>query len=130
MKRYILIVAAMLLSGTAFAQTPPVAGGGCTPGTHTFCVLTTADSGTGSLRQAITDSNTAGGANTIGFAIPTNPLTPTPQTGEPASGDRPQWQHHRPDHRRYQPARQRTEYERAGSGRTQHQTDDRDHRHQ
>ncbi len=80
MKTYTLLVAALLLSGGAFAQTQSVAGGGCTSGTHTFCVLTTADSGTGSLRQAIIDSNTAGGANTIGFAIPTNPLSPTPQT--------------------------------------------------
>ncbi|GAA0723265.1 hypothetical protein [Dokdonella soli] len=75
-----IAAAALLLSSTAFAQTPPVAGGGCTPGAHTFCVLNTADAGTGSLRQAIADSNTVGGANTIGFAIPTNPVGPTPQT--------------------------------------------------
>jgi Concanavalin A-like lectin/glucanases superfamily len=35
----------------------------------TFVVTTTADSGAGSLRQAILDSNAAGGANTISFAI-------------------------------------------------------------
>ncbi len=72
--------AALLLSGIVFAQTPPVAGGGCTPAAHTFCVLTTADSGTGSLRQAILDANTANGDNTIGFNISTDPVTPTPQT--------------------------------------------------
>jgi hypothetical protein len=37
----------------------------------TFLVNTTADSGPGSLRQAILNSNTAiGGRNTIEFAIP------------------------------------------------------------
>ena len=35
----------------------------------TFTVSTTADSGAGSLRQAITDANTAGGSNTINFTI-------------------------------------------------------------
>ncbi len=36
----------------------------------TFTVINTDDSGTGSLRQAMTDANTAGGANTINFSIP------------------------------------------------------------
>jgi Ca2+-binding RTX toxin-like protein len=36
----------------------------------TFTVTTTADSGPGSLRQAITDVNAAGAGNTIAFAIP------------------------------------------------------------
>ncbi|MEO7325217.1 MAG: hypothetical protein ABIW82_10360 [Dokdonella sp.] len=36
----------------------------------TYTVTTSADSGAGSLRQAITDANTAGGTNTIAFAIP------------------------------------------------------------
>ena len=37
----------------------------------TWLVTNTADSGPGSLRQAILDSNSAvGGSNTIGFAIP------------------------------------------------------------
>jgi hypothetical protein len=36
----------------------------------TFAVLTTADSGAGSLRQAITDANAAPGADTIEFNIP------------------------------------------------------------
>jgi uncharacterized repeat protein (TIGR01451 family) len=35
----------------------------------TFAVTNTADSGSGSLRQAILDSNTAGGTNTINFSI-------------------------------------------------------------
>ena len=35
----------------------------------TFLVTTTGDSGVGSLRQAILDSNTAGGQNTIDFSI-------------------------------------------------------------
>ena len=39
--------------------------------TGSFVVTTTADSGPGTLRQAILDSNTAaGGSNTIEFAIP------------------------------------------------------------
>jgi hypothetical protein len=39
----------LLLSDAAFAQ--PVAGGGCTAGAHTSCVLDTVDSGAGSLRH-------------------------------------------------------------------------------
>jgi hypothetical protein len=38
-------------------------------GAATFTVTTTADSGAGSLRQAITDANAAVGADTIAFAI-------------------------------------------------------------
>ncbi len=42
----------------------------------TFTVTTNADSGAGSLRQAITDANAAAGADTIAFAIPgTGPHT-------------------------------------------------------
>ncbi|GAA0723270.1 hypothetical protein [Dokdonella soli] len=68
MKSYALFVgAALLLAGTSRAHAGVVP---CTPGAHTFCVLNTADTGTGSLRQAITDANAAGGTNTIGFAIP------------------------------------------------------------
>src|SRR5262245_38652450 len=40
-----------------------------TAGAATFNVTTTADSGAGSLRQAILDANAAGGADTIAFAI-------------------------------------------------------------
>jgi hypothetical protein len=40
-----------------------------------FMVKTTADSGTGSLRQAIVDSNGAAGPNSIDFAIGTGPQT-------------------------------------------------------
>ena len=36
----------------------------------TFTVTNTSDTGAGSLRQAITDANTAAGADTIAFAIP------------------------------------------------------------
>ncbi|MBS0486702.1 MAG: hypothetical protein JSS13_05120 [Proteobacteria bacterium] len=46
----------------------------CTPAAGTFCVTNTADSGAGSLRQALLDSNAAPGAlaspNLIGFDIP------------------------------------------------------------
>lgn len=63
-------VAAAAIFGICHADAQPLAGAGCTAGAHTFCVTNTADAGTGSLRQAITDSNTAGGANTIGFQIP------------------------------------------------------------
>ena len=55
-----------------------------------FSVTTTADSGPGSLRQAILDSNTAtGGTNTIDFAIPgqgvqtISPLSPLPAITNP-----------------------------------------------
>jgi Ca2+-binding RTX toxin-like protein len=47
----------------------------------TFTVTTTADSGAGSLRQAITDANAAGSGNTIAFAIP----GPGPHLIAPAS---------------------------------------------
>ena len=55
-----------------------------------FSVTTTADSGPGSLRQAIINSNTeTGGTNTIGFAIPgqgvqtISPLSPLPAITNP-----------------------------------------------
>ena len=55
-----------------------------------FSVTTTADSGPGSLRQAIVNSNTeTGGTNTIGFAIPgqgvqtISPLSPLPAITSP-----------------------------------------------
>ena len=53
--------AACFLLGLAFA---PAASAG------TFTVINTADSGAGSLRQAILDANTAAGADTIDFNIP------------------------------------------------------------
>lgn len=40
------------------------------PARVTFTVTTTADSGTGSLRQALLDNNVLGGGNTISFALP------------------------------------------------------------
>jgi hypothetical protein len=51
----------------------------------TFTVTTTADSGAGSLRQAIIDANTALGADVIEFAIPgAGPHTIAPATALPA----------------------------------------------
>ena len=53
-------------------------------GAATFTVTTTADSGAGSLRQAITDANSNVGSQTIQFAIPCpgvhtiTPATPLP----------------------------------------------------
>src|SRR5262249_23176668 len=55
----------------------------------TFQVVNTNDSGAGSLRQAILDSNTAGGSNTIQFSIGTQgssqTISPpsTPPAGTP-----------------------------------------------
>jgi hypothetical protein len=43
-----------------------------------FTVINANDSGAGSLRQAILDSNTLGGANVIHFVIGTGPVTITP----------------------------------------------------
>ena len=52
-----------------------------------FVVTTTADSGPGSLRQAILDSNAAtGGTNTIDFAIP-GTGRPDDRTGSPLPAD-------------------------------------------
>ena len=53
MKR--ILVASLLLGAAAHAAT--------------FTITNTLSSGTGSLRQAITDANTAGGTNTIAFKI-------------------------------------------------------------
>jgi hypothetical protein len=65
MKKHTTIPSAILaLAGATLAQAA------------TFTVINTADAGTGSLRQAMTDANTAGGANTINFNIPgTGPFT-------------------------------------------------------
>lgn len=50
----------------------------------TFTVTTTADSGTGSLRQAILDNNASSGPNQINFNIPgTGPFTIQPATDLP-----------------------------------------------
>ncbi len=73
MKIYTLFAGmALLLSGAAHAQSPPTPGLGCPSPlpAHTFCVTATGDSGAGSLRQAILDSDAGGGANTIDFDIP------------------------------------------------------------
>jgi titin len=54
----------------------------------TFTVTTTADSGAGSLRQAILDTDTNSGPNNIGFQISgTPPFTITPLTVLPAVGN-------------------------------------------
>jgi hypothetical protein len=55
---------ATLLGALALAHLPAQAA--------TFTVSTTADSGAGSLRQAITDANAAAGADTIVFAAGAN----------------------------------------------------------
>lgn len=50
----------------------------------TFTVTTTADSGAGSLRQAIADANAAGAGNTVAFAIPgSGPHVIAPTTALP-----------------------------------------------
>jgi hypothetical protein len=60
----------------AFVLTLGAASGGLAA---TFTVTTTADSGAGSLRQAILDANAAAGADTIAFAIPgSGPYVITP----------------------------------------------------
>ena len=54
----------------------------------TFTVTTTADSGAGTLRQAISDSNTSPGTNNILFQISgTPPFTITPLTALPSVGN-------------------------------------------
>ena len=53
----------------------------------TFTVTTAADSGAGSLRQAILDANAAPGADLIRFAIGSGPVTITVATGLPAITD-------------------------------------------
>ena len=53
-----------------------------------FLVTNTNDSGTGSLRQAITDANAAAGTDTITFAIPgTGPFTIQPNSSLPTITD-------------------------------------------
>ena len=59
----------------------------------TYTVTTTADSGAGSLRQAILDANAAGGTDTIGFAIvgsgvhTISPASGLPQISGPVTVD-------------------------------------------
>jgi len=50
----------------------------------TFVVVSTADSGVGSLRQAILNSNGAPGSNTIDFSIGTGPQTISPLSALPS----------------------------------------------
>jgi uncharacterized repeat protein (TIGR01451 family) len=74
--RWLVLLAAV--SGLImFAQVPAALAA-------TFTVTTTADSGAGSLRQAITDVNAAGTGNTIAFAIPgSGPFTIAPASALP-----------------------------------------------
>lgn len=53
----------------------------------TYMVTSTADSGAGSLRQAITDANNHAGADAIHFAIGSGAKTITPSKGLPGLGD-------------------------------------------
>ena len=53
----------------------------------TYLVTTTADTGAGSLRQAIMDANNHKGADTIHFAIGSGSKTIKPSTGLPSLGD-------------------------------------------
>ncbi|NDJ61663.1 MAG: hypothetical protein GYB67_11095, partial [Chloroflexi bacterium] len=70
------IVLTALVVSTAFPQAASAA---------TFTVTTTADSGVGSLRQAILDANGAPGTDTIAFNIPgTGPQTIAPLSALPA----------------------------------------------
>ena len=59
----------------------------------TFTVTNNADSGPGSLRQAILNANTAPGTDTINFNIKVGAISevpiPSPQTATPLSGSRP-----------------------------------------
>src|SRR6185437_10060533 len=53
----------------------------------TYMVTTTADSGAGSLRQAITDASNHAGPDVIHFAIGTGAKTISPSKGLPGLGD-------------------------------------------
>jgi hypothetical protein len=73
-----LVLTAVVFGLIAFVQVPAALAA-------TFTVTTTADSGAGSLRQAITDVNAAGTGNTIAFAIPgSGPFTIAPASALPA----------------------------------------------
>src|SRR6266511_3569942 len=53
----------------------------------TYTVTSTADSGAGSLRQAITDANNHGGADRINFAIGSGARTISPASRLPSLSD-------------------------------------------
>jgi uncharacterized repeat protein (TIGR01451 family) len=73
-----LVLTAAVFGLITFAQVPAAVAA-------TFTVTTTADSGAGSLRQAITDVNAAGTGNTIAFAIAgSGPFTITPASALPS----------------------------------------------
>jgi len=68
-----------------FVHAAGMAAAGATLAAATFTVTTTADSGAGSLRQAILDANAAAGADTIVFAIPGSGVhTIAPTSGLPS----------------------------------------------
>ena len=76
LRHYALFAVSLLLIGAAYWADAA-----------TFTVRNTNDAGVDSLRQAITDANAAGGANTIVFAIPgTGPHTITLASQLPAVG--------------------------------------------
>ena len=61
--------AASLLAGAVHAAAAALAIGGAAASAATYTVTTTADSGPGSLRQAITNANGHSGADGITFAV-------------------------------------------------------------
>jgi uncharacterized repeat protein (TIGR01451 family) len=66
-----------VVAAATFAQAPAAVAA-------TFTVTSTADSGAGSLRQAILDANAAGPGNTIAFALPgSGPFVIAPASGLP-----------------------------------------------
>ncbi|MCU1462812.1 MAG: hypothetical protein JWO37_2887 [Acidimicrobiales bacterium] len=84
------LVAALTTAGSLtgmLASSPPAHAAAC------IAVTTTADSGTGSLRQAIIDANAAAGADTICFSIPVSgahtiaPVTALPTITDPVTID-------------------------------------------
>ena len=77
-KARVLLLAGLALVGSAFL------GGGVAGADTTYDVTTAANAGAGSLRQAITDSNTAGGTNTITFHIGSGAQTITLGSALPA----------------------------------------------
>lgn len=84
----IAVVAAVVVSATPALA----AGSGCVGSAHVFCVTSTADSGQGSLRQAILDANSTAndptGPDLIGFDLSgTPPYTIHPLNELPAITD-------------------------------------------
>src|SRR5260370_8524068 len=79
MKKTLLLLGAIMLASPRLAQTA------------TFVVTNTADSGPGSLRQAIIDANARPGPDVIAFSIGSgvrtiSPLSPLPFVTDPVLG--------------------------------------------